>query len=151
MLFLRTFEQSVQCSLRGTWLVQFWVGISSVFVRCFGNKSAYPEWLLDHVEWCSHRSAASSRSKLVLPSPRPALLLGAQHHAGPTPAAFGRALPQQLLPGPSALGLRPHPAAAAWAVCLYHQDALLILFPGDGGGVLCQLCQEKPNLPREKK
>lgn len=87
----------------------------------------------------------------------PALPLGAQRHAGPAPAALGHALPQLLLTGPPALRLRHSTEAATGAaqlrlrLWLCHQDALLILSPGDASCVLPQLRQEKPNLPREKK
>lgn len=69
MLFLHTVEQSVQSSPRGTLPVQLWVGISTFFVRHYGNKSAYPEWPLDHAEWCSYLNISSSQSKLALTSP----------------------------------------------------------------------------------
>lgn len=55
MLFFPVFEQSIQNVIHSYKIlpVQIWVGISSFFVRHYGNKSAYPEWLLDHAERCS--------------------------------------------------------------------------------------------------
>lgn len=78
MLFIRIFEQSVQNTAHscGTLPVQLCVGISSFFVRHYGNKSAYPEWPLDHAERCSYLSVASSLSKLALTSLAPAPLRG---------------------------------------------------------------------------
>lgn len=66
-------------------------------------------------------------------------------HAGPAPAVLSSTLPQLLPPGPTALCLRPCPTATAGAAQLRRQDPLLVLSPGDGGSVLCQLCCKKPN------
>lgn len=74
-MFLPLVEQSVQNAIHSCGIspVQLWVGISSFFVRHYGNKSAYPEWLSDLAEWCWWLSVTSPRSRLALPSPHPQL------------------------------------------------------------------------------